>query len=601
MKRRRSVVVAACAVLSGLALAACSSSSSTPAPGSSSSASSSSSSSTSSTSTGGAAVFNAAISGVVNPSTKKGGTLTFADSSTPDSFDPGNTYYAWTWNITRLWATPLVTYKSAPGSAGLQLTPGIATGLGVSSDHGLIWTYHIKQGLKFSDGQPITSADVKYAVERTYDRSVLPNGPTYFPTLLADPTYPGPYKDKTGTLTSVTTPNAYTIEFHLQAPFPDFNYVAAIPQTAPVPPNKDTGANYQLDPVSSGPYMFQSYQLNTQAVLVDNPYWTPNEDPQAEQNVTKVVIDLNVNADDIDNRLLAGDIDVDAAGTGVQAAARAKILSSPSLMKDADDALSGFLWFAYINTKVAPLNNLACRQAIEYAADKTEQQTAFGGPYAGGAIASTVMPPNIVGYKSFDLYDALSQPSGDLTAAKAALTTCGHPNGFTTGLAYRSDRPKEVQAAQSLQAALARVGITVQLHGYPSGTYYTDFAGSPNYVHQHDLGIDMGGWAADWPDGYGFLDEISNGNTIVASGNTNIEELNDPVVNNLFAQATSPTLTTAQETAIWSKIDMQIMKDAAILPEVYAKSLLYRNPALTNVYVQDYYGMYNYAVLGVSS
>ncbi|HTU05499.1 MAG TPA: ABC transporter substrate-binding protein, partial [Trebonia sp.] len=311
--------------------------------------------------------------------------------------------------------------------------------------------------------------------------------------------------------------------------------------------------------------------------------------------------DLNVNADDIDNRLMAGDVDIDAAGTGVQAAARAKILSSPTLMKNADDALSGFLWFAYINTKVAPLNNLACRQAVEYAADKTNQQTAYGGPYAGGAIASTVMPPNIIGYKSFDLYNALSQPSGDLTAAKAALTACGHPNGFTTGLAYRSDRPKEVQAAQSLQAALARVGINLQLHGYPSGTYYTDFAGAPNYVHQHDLGLDMGGWAADWPDGYGFLDEISNGNSIAPSGNTNIEELNDPVVNNLFASAASATITPAQETAIWPKIDMQIMKDAGILPEVYAKSLLYRNPAVTNVYVQDYYGMYNYAVLGVST
>ena len=48
-----------------------------------------------------------------------------------------------------------------------------------------------------------------------------------------------------------------------------------------------------------------------------------------------------------------------------------------------------------------------------------------------------------------------------------------------------------------------------------------------------------------------------------------------------------------------AQIDMQIMKDAAILPGVYAKSLLYRSPNLTNVYVQPYYGMYNYAVLGV--
>ena len=79
----------------------------------------------------------------------------------------------------------------------------------------------------------------------------------------------------------------------------------------------------------------------------------------------------------------------------------------------------------------------------------------------------------------------------------------------------------------------------------------------------------MGGWSADWPNGNGFLDELVNGNTIAPTGNTNISELNDPVINNLFAK--SNTLTGAARTAIWSQIDMQVMKDAAVLPGVYAK------------------------------
>ena len=54
-----------------------------------------------------------------------------------------------------------------------------------------------------------------------------------------------------------------------------------------------------------------------------------------------------------------------------------------------------------------------------------------------------------------------------------------------------------------------------------------------------------------------------------------------------------------QRNAYTSQIDMQVMKDAGILPEVYAKSLLYRNPQLTNVFVQSYYGMYNYSTLGL--
>ena len=437
MKRRRTLAASACAAaVAVLTLAACSSGGSSTSAGTASGGSSSSSGAS-----GGAAAFNAANTGIVNPSTKKGGTITFAESSVPDSLDPGNTYYAWTWDFTRLYATPLTTFESAPGAAGNTVVPGLATSLGAVSDNGLVWTYHIKQGLKFSDGEPITSADVKYAIERTYDKSVLENGPNYFQNLLGDPKYPGPYKDPKGNLTSITTPDQYTIQFHLVAPFADFNYVVAIPQTAPVPPDKDTGANYQLHPVSSGPYMMQSYTLNKEAVLVDNPNWVPTEDPQAKQLASKITITFNVNEDDIDNRLLAGDLDIEAQGLGVGAAARAKVLSNPSIEKNADAAPGNRLWFIYLNTKVAPLTNLACRQAIEYAADKTDLQTAFGGPVAGGAIASTTLLPGMPGYTSFDDYKALTEPGGDDTDAKAALAKCGQPNGFTIGAAYRSDRP----------------------------------------------------------------------------------------------------------------------------------------------------------------
>jgi peptide/nickel transport system substrate-binding protein len=586
MKRSRSLAVVTGALVAGLTLAACSSSSPSSTSGSS----------------GGKASFNAGLTGVVNPSTAKGGTLTYGVAATPDSFDPGNTYYAWVLNLNRLWATPLLTYKSCTGGCGDTLAPGIATSLGQVSDKGLVWTYHIKQGLKFEDGSPITAADVKYAIERTYDRSVMDNGPTYFQTILADPKYPGPYKDPKGNLTSITTPDPYTLQFHLVAPFPDFDYVVgAFSQSAPVEPSKDTGSNYQLHPQSTGPYMFSSYSVNKQLVLVPNPNWTQNEDPQAKQLASKIIVNLNMNAQDLDNRLMAGDVDIDAQGIGVQAAARAKVLSNPSDKVNADAVPGNREWFTYINTKVAPLNNLACRQAVEYAANKTDLQTAWGGPYAGGGIATTLLLPGMGGYSSFDLYNAKTQPTGDVTAAKAALATCGHPNGFTVGASYRSDRPAETAAAQALQASLAKVGITLQLHGYPSGSYYSTFAGAPNYVHQHNLGILFGGWSPDWPDGYGMMDELVNGNTIVPTGNTNIAELNDPKINSLFAQTTNPALTVAQRNTIYGQIDHQAMSDAVILPNVYATNLIYRNPAATNVYAFAPYGEYNYAVIGVSS
>jgi peptide/nickel transport system substrate-binding protein len=587
MKRNRGIALAAVGAVAALVLAACG--------GSSGNNNNNNNNSN--------AAFNAATTGVVNASNAKGGTLSFDNSSAPDSTDPGNTYYGYMWNFTQLYATPLMTYKACPGACGLQVVPALATSPGIVSGNGLIWTYHIKPGAKFEDGTTITSADVKYAVERTFDRGKFPLGPAYYTFLLAPqkPAYPGPYKDRSKNLMglkAVTTPNATTIQFHLAKPFADFNYVVAIPQSAPVPPNKDTGANYQLHPVSSGPYMFQSYQLNKQLTMVPNPHWNPAINPQVKQLPSKITMTMNVNANDIDNRLLAGDLSVDAAGTGVQAAARAKILSTPSLKAQADNPVIPRLWYAAISTQVPPLNNVHCRMAVEYAASKVNYQTAYGGPIAGGPIASTASPPVLLGAKHFDLYEAISKPNGDLTKAKQQLTACGQPNGFTTAISYRSDRPKEVSAAQALQASLARVGIKTSLHGYPTATYDANFAGVPKYAHAHDFGIIMFGWAPDWPDGFGQFYYIVDGAAISPAGNTNLSELNDPVVNNLLAKfGTTPN--DAARNALTSQIDMQVMKDAAILPGLYAKSLLYRPSNMTNVFVQQSYGMYDYGVLGV--
>jgi len=431
----------------------------------------------------------------------------------------------------------------------------------VPSNGDKTWTYTIKSGMKFSDGTPITSADVKYAVMRTFAKDVLVNGPSYFISLLAGnaATYKGPYKMKGVDLTSIQTPNSTTVVFQLNKPFADFNYIAAIPQTAPVPQSKDTGASYQLHFVSSGPYMLQSATLNKQWVLVKNPNWNPAMDPAVHQYAAKIIVNVNPNANDIDNRLIAGDINMDIAGTGVQSAARARILTNASLKASSDDPITGFMFFIYQNTQVAPLTNVHCRMAIEFAANKTTLLDAFGGPYQG-TTASTAMPPNIVGWQHFDLYNAASHPTGDITSAKQQLSLCGQPHGFTTGIAYRSDRPRDVAMAQALQAT--------------------------------------GGWGADWPDAWGWFDQIANGNAIASAGNTNISMLNDPVVNDALAKMQAPGQSQAQLNVIAQQINMQVMKDAAIVPVVYAKALLYRSPALTNVMVQPYYGMYNYGTLG---
>jgi ABC-type transport system substrate-binding protein len=545
-----------------------------------------------------AAAYSAANTGLVNASTHTGGVVKYAESSTPDSMDPGNTYYAYMWDFSRLYASALTTFAPVPGAGSLQLVPNLATSLGVPSDGGKTWTYHLRPNLKYSDGTAITSADVKYAVERSnYSPAVLSNGPTYFNAQLVNntPKYAGPYVDKTGDLHSIETPDATTIVFHLKAPFADFDYLTSNPQTAPVPKAKDTGATYVKNIISSGPYMFKSYTDGKGAVLVKNPNWSESSGLVGKQYADELDITFNQEQTSIDQDLIAGNLQQDLSGAGAAASTQPLILNDASKKANADDALSGALAYVAINTQIKPLDNVDCRKAVEYAIDKVSVQNAIGGPIRGD-IASTVLPPNIVGYTKFDNYPTTNN-SGDATKAKASLTACGQPNGFSIGLSARADRPNEIAAATSIQGSLAKVGIKATIQQYPSGKYFSDYAGAPAFVHQHKLGLMMMAWAADWPTGYGFLDQVVAGDTIKASGNTNLSELNDPTINKMVSDAIANT-DTAARTAAWGQIDKAVMDQAVIVPLVYRKDLLYRPTSATNVFVTQAYGMYDYLTIG---
>src|SRR5690349_4512179 len=78
-------------------------------------------------------------------------------------------------------------------------------------------------------------------------------------------------------------------------------------------------------------------------------------------------------------------------------------------------------------------------------------------------------------------------------------------------------------------------------------------------------GLAAGGWAPDWPDGYGFLYYLTAGPAISSAGNTNIEEQNDPVVNSLFDKAMA-TADPAARNRMWAQIDRRTMQNAVILP-----------------------------------
>ncbi|MFI9174659.1 ABC transporter substrate-binding protein [Streptomyces lincolnensis] len=549
---------------------------------------------------GGNGAKDAALTSVVNASSKKGGTLSLEHSDVPDSLDGGNTYYGWVQNFSRLYGRTLTSFKPAAGKEGLEIVPDLAESLGKPSADAKSWTYKLRKGVKFQDGTPITSKDVKYAIERSnFAPEALSNGPTYFKAyLVGGDKYQGPYKDKSAEgLKSIETPDDQTIVFKLKQPFADFDYLATFSQTAPVPKAKDTGAKYVQNIVSSGPYQFQSYEEGRGATLVRNPQWDQKTDSIRKALPDKVTIKFKVNPVTVDNDLLSDKITVDAAGTGVQPQTQPKVLAGPNA-KQTDNSYAGATQYIALNVNVKPFDNVHCRKAVQWGLNKQSIIDAMGGSPKGD-VATTLLPPSVNGYTKFDTYPSEGH-KGDAAKAKEELKACGKPNGFSTILTARSDRPAEIAAATAIQASLKSIGINIEIKQFPSGKYFSNFAGVPSYVHQNKLGMLSMAWGADWPTGYGFLDQIINGAAIKPSGGNNLMELNDPKINKALTDAIANT-DDAARTKAWGDIDKMVLDNASVVPLVYRKNLLLRPKSATNVTVtQAYLGMYDYLLMSSS-
>ncbi|MFC9326438.1 ABC transporter substrate-binding protein [Kitasatospora sp. NPDC057015] len=549
---------------------------------------------------GASAGFNAAVDKVLNASDKTGGTLNLWTSTDADSFDPARGYYAWVWNMQRFYARTLLSFDGKPGKAGLELVPDLAAEKPVVSADGKTYTFKLKQGLKYEDGSAITSKDIKYGIERVFAQDVISGGPTYLINSLDQgQDYTGPYTDtdpnKLG-LKTVETPDDGTIVFHLAKADSSFPYLLAMGTASPVPQKADTGAKYGDKPLSSGPYKFKSLEPGKSYELVRNDQWDPKSDPFRKALPDAIKLTVTTNADDMDSRLLAGTADIDAGQTGLSQAAQVKVLQDAKLKANTDDPYNGFIRFIALNQQVAPFDNIHCRKAVLYAADTTALQTARGGSVAGSPFGS-MLPPNILGSDDYDPF-GLTKGKPDLEKAKAELKECGKADGFTTTIAVRGNKAKEVNSAVALQTALKAINVTVNVDQY-DGKLLSSVAGAPDVVHSKGYGLLVVGWGADYPNGAGYMQPLMDSRFIAKNGNNNYPETNLPEVDALFDEAAAQT-DPAKAAELYKKINHTVTDTAVYLPVVADKALNYRNPRLTNVFITDAFGMVDFQALGTS-
>ena len=548
--------------------------------------------------------WNAAVGGVVAPSAARGGTLRLVAGSDVDSLDPVRTYYVWVWLLQRMLNRTLVAYPTDPGQAGRVPVPDLAAGPALAEHGNRVWTYRLRPGVRFDDGREVTADDVAYGISRGYSRDVLPGGPTWLLDLLDDPDDPcgGPFGSAAlrSVPAGVEVLDRHTVRFRLRRPFADFDHLLCQPAAIPVPRERDTGVDYGLAPASCGPYRVARYEAGRRLSLVRNEYWDPASDPIRPALPDRVEVTMGMTADELDDRLLGGEFDLDLESRGIQDTARRRILADEVLTARSDNPETGFLQFVAIHPFVAPLDNVHARRAIHYAADRLALQHARGGPIHGGDLAQTLFPPRYGIPNPGPRYAAgdpvTGELTGDLDAARAELRAAGLPHGFRATIG--TQRGKFAAVAEALRDSVARVGIELDVELLDIAGYFATGAGSPATVRARNLGLVVNDWGADFPTPYGYLAPLVHGRFVPESGNFNTAELDDPGVN-AAVDATLEATDPAEATRLWQQVQDDVMDRAVILPIVHDRTLLHRGPDATNVFVHPAFGLYDIQAAGV--
>ncbi|WP_336113561.1 ABC transporter substrate-binding protein [Streptomyces sp. PTD9-10] len=527
----------------------------------------------------------------------KGGTLTVLNSEPQQDFDPARLYTSGGGNVPSLVFRTLTTRNRENGAAGAKVVPDLATDTGRPSKDATVWTYTLKKGLKYEDGTPITSADVKYGIERSFAPELSGGAPYLRDWLVGAADYQGPYKDKKG-LSAIETPDARTIVFHLNKPEGEFPFLATQTQFTPVPKGKDTGTKYEEHPISSGPYkVVKNENDGEHLVLERNTYWSTTVD--AERKAYPDTIDVRSGLDSsVINQRLSVSQGADAAAvttdTNLGPAELAKVTGDKELAARVGTGHFGYTNYIAFNPKVKPFDDIRVRQAISYAVDRSSVINAAGGS-ALAEPATTYLPDQkSFGYEPYDLFPA--GRAGNPAKARELLKEAGHKNGLTVTLTHSNDKNFETspEIATAIQDALKKAGITVKLQGLEDNDYR-------DKIHsvKTEPGFFLAHWGADWPSGGPFLAPIFDGRQIVKDGaNFNTGLLDDKSVNDEI-DAINKLTDLGAAAQRWGALDKKIGAQALTVPlfhPVY-KRLYGKN--VKNIVISDWTGVLDISQVAV--
>lgn len=321
-----------------------------------------------------------------------------------------------------------------------NLKPAIASDYTISDD-GKVYTFTLRDGVKFHDGQTVTAEDVKYSIERN-----------------AGTDGTDPLISAFSNIESVEVQDDSTIVMTLKeanTEFLAYMTVAIIPAA-----NEDPEAN----PIGTGPYKFVSRSPQENVVLTKfDEYWG---EPAYIQDV---VLKIEANSDAIVMDLEGGSIDLFARVTSAQ-------VSQLSDKFDIYEGTMNLVQALYLNNAKAPFDNEKVRQALCYAIDP---QTIMDFVSDGkGTELGSSMYPSFAKYFDASLNDTYNQ---DIDKAKELLAEAGYADGFDFTITVPSNYTQHVDTAQVIVEELKEIGVNATIQEVEWNSWLEDVYTNRNF------------------------------------------------------------------------------------------------------------------------
>lgn len=415
--------------------------------------------------------------------------------------------------------------RSDPTGQTNKIVPSLAQSWTVSSD-GKTYTFHLRPGIKFSNGQPVTANDVAWTLNR-----------------FGNPKINSIMAAVAGGFGNAIAVNNSTVRVHLTRPVAAFLYDISIWPAFILPKNlvEKEGSAFYNHPVGTGPFMVKNFVKGSYITFVRNPYYWEKGKPYLNSVRYNFVGDSNT-------RILAVESG-SAQEMDVVPFSQVNTLRSNKniVLQSAKVPLFLGLW---LNHARAPFADLNVRRAIQYAINRPLiNKSIFDGL---GQIANSVLMSF-----AMDAPDSAVKPYPyDVAKAKALMAKSKFPHGFSTTLMYPSGTDFYSQLALALQQQLGAIGIKVKLIQQDTATVTNAW-----FTRKYDMVFPFASFTSDItvPDEYAdFLANWGNGFNGFDSN------WRDPTINKMVLHFES-TLNQSQRTQQWAQIQKALLNETPVM------------------------------------